>query len=107
VAAAGVQKIGDAFVIGILEEFSTAASSDFAAKIYSIANLLAKKNASYGNSALDPVRIFSRASAREQLLVRIDDKLSRIGRGSEVPTEDTVDDLIGYLVLYKLSQRTT
>lgn len=105
IAASGIQKIDDAFVIGIFEEFGTATSSDFAAKVYSIANLLVKKNAAYGNSALDPVRIFSRAPAREQLLVRIDDKLSRIARGMEVPNEDTVDDLIGYLILYKLSQR--
>ena len=38
-----------------------------------IKNLLLEKNAKYGNSALDPVRIFSRASAEEQILVRIDD----------------------------------
>lgn len=106
IAASGIQKINGASVIGILEESGAAATSDFAAKVYSIANLLVKKNASYGNSVLDPVRIFSRAPAQEQLLVRIDDKLSRIARGSEVPNEDTVDDLIGYLILHKLSRRT-
>lgn len=102
-AASGIQKIEDKFVIGILEEFAGGAQSDFAAKVYQIANMLVAKNASYGNSALDPVRIFSRASAIEQLRVRIDDKLSRIARGTEVPNEDTVDDLLGYLVLYKIA----
>lgn len=102
-AAAGIRKIGDRFVVSILEEFAGGAQSDFAAKVYQIANMLVAKNASYGNSALDPVRIFSRASALEQLRVRIDDKLSRIARGTEVPNEDTVDDLLGYLVLYKIA----
>jgi len=69
-----------------------------------IKNLLLEKNAKYGNSALDPVRIFSRASAEEQILVRIDDKLSRImhGIGLAADDEDVINDLIGYLVLYKV-----
>ena len=44
--------------------------------------MLLEKNLSYGNSALAPLRIFSRADPVEQLNVRIDDKLSRIARGS-------------------------
>lgn len=40
--------------------------------------LLIEKNRKYGNSALNPVRVFSKASADEQILVRMDDKLSRI-----------------------------
>lgn len=63
--------------------------------------MLLAKNKAYGNSATDPVRIFSRADAREQLLVRIDDKLSRIARGSEMG-EDVINDLIGYLILLKI-----
>lgn len=68
-----------------------------------IAKLLISKNKAYGNAALDPVRVFSGASPKEQLLVRIDDKLSRISRGSEFPGDDTIDDLIGYLFLLKLA----
>lgn len=67
----------------------------------SIKELLLAKNRAYGDSALNPVRIFSKASAEQQILDRIDDKLSRLARGTEceaVP-EDTVRDLIGYLVL--------
>lgn len=66
--------------------------------------LLASKNKSYGNSAINPMRIFSKSSTEEQILVRIDDKLSRIAHGSEFPGEDTVKDLVGYLVLL-LAQR--
>jgi len=46
-----------------------------------VERLLLAKNAAYGNSALQPVRIFSKADAVEQLRVRIDDKLSRLARG--------------------------
>jgi len=69
-----------------------------------IATMLIEKNRAYGNSALKPVRIFSRASSEEQLLVRIDDKLSRLARGSAAG-EDVVADLIGYLVLLRLARR--
>lgn len=68
-----------------------------------IASMLIAKNEAYVNSALDPIRTFSKANAREQLLVRIDDKLSRIARGHDFPDEDTIDDLIGYLVLLKIA----
>lgn len=70
-----------------------------------IKELLLKKNATYGDSALNPVRVFSQASAKEQLLVRIDDKLSRIQRGSGLlaQDEDVVLDLIGYLVLLRVA----
>ena len=69
-----------------------------------IATMLIEKNRAYGNSALAPVRIFSRASSEEQLLVRIDDKLSRLARGSAAG-EDVVADLIGYLVLLRIARR--
>ena len=69
-----------------------------------IKELLIYKNRKYGNSALKPCRVFSKASAVEQLLVRIDDKLNRImqGAGLLAEDEDVVNDLIGYLVLLKI-----
>lgn len=73
-----------------------------------IKDLLISKNAKYGDSALNPSRIFSKASAVEQILVRIDDKLTRIEKGAGLLAndEDVVNDLIGYLVLLKIAQRT-
>ena len=70
-----------------------------------IKELLIHKNRKYGNSALKPCRVFSKSSAVEQLLVRIDDKLNRImkGAGLLATDEDVVNDLIGYLVLLKIS----
>lgn len=70
-----------------------------------IASILIEKNKAYGNSALDPVRVFSQATPEEQILVRIDDKLSRIQRGHEFADEDTVTDLIGYLILLKIARK--
>jgi hypothetical protein len=64
-----------------------------------IRDLLLEKNRAYGDSALKPLRIFSKADTIEQINVRIDDKLSRICRGSTYGDEDTELDLIGYLIL--------
>lgn len=78
---------------------------DIARKCDAIKNLLLEKNRKYGDSALEPVRTFSQATAVEQILVRIDDKLSRISRGAGLvgDDEDVIQDLIGYLVLLQIS----
>lgn len=83
-----------------------------------IETLLLEKNKKYGNSALEPKRVFSKASISEQILVRIDDKLSRIqtmgfDKGGNCPDSDqnsanisdTIQDLIGYLILLRVSNR--
>ena len=69
-----------------------------------IRDLLLEKNLSYGNSALEPLRVFSKAPTNEQILVRIDDKLNRIKQGSDIleTDEDVIQDLIGYLILLKV-----
>ena len=68
-----------------------------------IRELLISKNLKYGNSALEPIGIFSKLDPREGLLIRIDDKLKRIKNGSlENDDEDVINDLIGYLVLLKI-----
>ena len=66
-----------------------------------VKELLLYKNLKYGNSALDPIRVFSRSDTTEQLLVRIDDKLNRIKHGENIlyDDEDVIQDLIGYLIL--------
>lgn len=80
-----------------------------------IVDMLKKKNESYGNSALDPVRVFSSTSTKEQIMVRLDDKLSRIQRAggfmnmlekqneNENYSEDIINDIIGYLLILKLA----
>ena len=70
-----------------------------------IKSLLLQKNEKYGDSALNPSRIFSKTDTTEQLCVRIDDKLSRIAKGAGLlaSDEDVIQDLIGYLVLLKIA----
>ena len=53
-----------------------------------IKELLLEKNRKYGDSALNPNRIFSKADAVEQILVRIDDKLNRIQKGAGLLAND-------------------
>ena len=67
-------------------------------------DLLIEKNRAYGDSATNPTNVFSDGSAIESLCARIDDKLMRIqNKGINDKTEDTVSDLIGYLLLLKMS----
>ena len=67
--------------------------------------MLLEKNRKYGDSALHPTRVFSKASAVEQILVRIDDKLSRVASAQTDEDEDVVRDLVGYLVLLRIARR--
>ena len=68
-----------------------------------ITEMLIAKNEKYGNSALEPLGVFSQLSAKDGLLIRIDDKLKRIKNGSlDKDDEDVINDLIGYLVLLKI-----
>ena len=69
-----------------------------------VERILLAKNAAYGNSALQPLRVFSKADPVEQIRVRLDDKLSRIARG-QAAGEDVTLDLIGYLVLLRVAGR--
>lgn len=66
--------------------------------------MLLAKNRAYGNSALEPIRLFSSADPVEQIKVRLDDKISRLVRGSAAG-EDVATDLMGYLVLLKIAEQ--
>lgn len=68
-----------------------------------IQEMLIAKNLKYGNSAIEPLGVFSKLSPEEGIKVRIDDKLKRIKNGSlDRDDEDVINDLIGYLVLLKI-----
>ena len=70
-----------------------------------IRDLLLAKNKAYGDSALEPDNIFSKLDNAQAICARIDDKLSRIkNNGLDDKTEDTLDDLIGYLILLKIAR---
>lgn len=83
-----------------------------------IRSLLLQKNKRYGDSAINPLRVFSTAPTLEQIKVRIDDKLSRILTDTQnrlnnpdaqpeadpEDDEDTELDLIGYLILLRIKR---
>jgi len=70
-----------------------------------IKGMLLEKNRKYGDSAIHPVRCFSKASPIEQINIRLDDKISRLMSGQADEDEDVEDDLMGYLVLKKVAKR--
>lgn len=82
-------------------------SEEIKAECFALCAMLLEKNRQYGDSALSPVRVFSRDDTIEQINVRIDDKLSRIKSGQEDDDEDAEKDLIGYLVLKRIARRRT
>lgn len=69
-----------------------------------VKELLLEKNRNYGDAAINPSNVFSNGDPLESLGARIDDKLMRIKNvGINSDTEDTLMDLIGYLILYKVA----
>jgi hypothetical protein len=87
-----------------LKSVGAPAGNKIWAACHEIAHMLIEKNISYGNSALEPARIFSTADSTEQLKVRIDDKLNRVKNNQGYAGDNDIDDLIGYLVLYKIAR---
>lgn len=78
----------------------------------SMKDLLIYKNNKYGNSALEPMDVFTRhvcdqnTAGLNSILVRLDDKLKRIQNADELRKND-VSDLIGYLTLLCVDQEWT
>lgn len=67
-----------------------------------LAVFLIEKNTLYGDSLQNPIQIFQQNKVNG-ILGRIDDKLNRIKTvGLSTDTEDTLDDLIGYLIHLKI-----
>lgn len=87
-----------------LHSVSAPSGSKIWAACHEVAHMLIDKNISYGDSALNPIRIFSTTDATEQLKVRIDDKLNRVKNNQGFAGDNDIDDLIGYLILYKIAK---
>ena len=91
------------------EELATAIGLNFEGKVDEVladvkAKLIAKNN-QYGNSALEPIRAFSKLNPVEQLLIRIDDKISRLQKGDGTGDEDAEADTLGYLILLAIARK--
>lgn len=62
--------------------------------------LLLYKNEKYGDSALHPKRIFHKGNVVSSILIRLDDKLSRVMENNDqLPRVNDVADIIGYCTL--------
>jgi hypothetical protein len=74
-----------------------------------ISAFLVSKNRAYGNSFADPIQVFAKSNPMEQLNVRIDDKIKRLinpdKKSKRGVREDTVLDLIGYLILKRVMNK--
>lgn len=70
-----------------------------------IKEMLFEKNRKYGDSALNPIRIFSKADPIEQIKVRLDDKFSRKKNQQNDDDEDIEKDIMGYLVLLRVARK--
>ena len=70
-----------------------------------VCDILLEKNRCYGDSAINPIKVFSKVDNIEQINVRLDDKISRLMKGSAYANEDTELDLLGYLVLKRVARR--
>lgn len=64
---------------------------------------LLEKNKRYGDSAMNPIQVFSNESAEEQIRARLDDKLRRIKNSDELRKND-VADCFGYIALLMISR---
>lgn len=91
------------------EEDSEAPATDFEIalrkEIEDVYQLLCDKNRKYGNSVIEPVRVFSKASPLEQIRVRMDDKISRLMSAQVDDNEDAKFDLLGYLLIERVYNR--
>jgi hypothetical protein len=75
------------------------------AKCKALEELLLQKNDTYGDASLQPLNVFSKANAVSSIKCRIDDKLKRIMNAGPIDdTEDTLQDLAGYLILLMIAQ---
>jgi hypothetical protein len=59
---------------------------------------LKEKNRRYGDSALNPIKIFSKVESDNQICIRLDDKLSRIANADKFRQND-ISDVFGYIAL--------
>lgn len=71
-------------------------------------DLLLYKNQKYGDSAINPKKIFYKGDSTNSILIRLDDKLGRIMSNTEnKPRVNDVADLIGYCTLLLISMGVT
>lgn len=67
-------------------------------------DLLLYKNAKYGDSAINPKKVFYKGDSTNSILIRLDDKLGRVmSNPEEKPRINDIADIIGYCTLLLIS----
>lgn len=72
-----------------------------------IIHLLKYKNSKYGDAAIKPEHFFYKGTSQDSILIRLDDKMSRIKNNKDAPRVNDVSDLIGYCTLLLVSMGVT
>lgn len=71
-------------------------------------NLLLYKNRKYGDSAINPKKIFYKGDSTNSILIRLDDKIGRVmSNPDDKPRVNDVADIIGYCTLLLVSMSVT
>ena len=71
-------------------------------------DLLLYKNKKYGDSAINPKKIFYKGDSTNSILIRLDDKIGRVmSNTEEKPCVNDVADIIGYCTLLLVSMGAT
>lgn len=74
----------------------------------SMKDLLLYKNRKYGDSAINPKKIFYKGDSTNSILIRLDDKIGRVmSNTEEKPRVNDVADIIGYCTLLLISMGVT
>lgn len=70
--------------------------------------LLLYKNQKYGDSAINPKKIFYKGDSTNSILIRLDDKIGRVmSNTDDKPRVNDVADIIGYCTLLLISMGVT
>ncbi len=71
-------------------------------------DLLLYKNQKYGDSAINPKKIFYKGDSTNSILIRLDDKIGRVmSNTEEKPRVNDIADIIGYCTLLLISMGVT
>lgn len=71
-------------------------------------DLLLYKNRKYGDSAINPKKIFYKGDSTNSILIRLDDKIGRVmSNTEEKPRVNDVADIIGYCTLLLISMNVS
>ena len=71
-------------------------------------SLLLYKNRKYGDSAINPKKIFYKGDSTNSILIRLDDKIGRVmSNTDDKPRVNDVADIIGYCTLLLISMGVT